>query len=152
MLSELTTDPKLCPDTDSFKIEGGVSIDPSTLLLFVLPNNSTWLDTNLNSVIVTSEMSRYFNAADYTKNGYQNPITLSETTVYPKNDTTIEVSNYISKTTIEFFDFMWLDTSAITFTDFGQELDNYKVDKSITSALALQQNVSFIAYYYQSRE
>ena len=119
VLAELDGEQKLCPDINSFIVDGGVSTDLKTFALYVLVNDPQFLEDNPNSVIVTTEISRYFNAEDFTKNGFQSPVTLSEITTYPKQNLTVEVLNYISKTSIEFFNFMWLDTSAITFTDFG---------------------------------
>ena len=78
MKNELAAVDYLCPDVNSIELQGdfvsgtyqfGYVIAPT-------PTGEAKLVEN-NTMILTKTLTRYFKAEDYTKNGYQNTVTLS---------------------------------------------------------------------------
>ena len=78
MKNELAGVDYLCPDVNSIELQGdfvsgtyqfGYVIAPT-------PTGEAKLVEN-NTMILTKTLTRYFKAEDYTKNGYQNTVTLS---------------------------------------------------------------------------
>ena len=45
--------------------------------------------------------------------------------------TDFEILNEISKTTINFFPFEWLDTSALSIIDFSDKLEFYQIEDTV---------------------
>ena len=80
-----------------------------------------------STIIYVAEITRYFNAEEYSKNGYQSATTLSENMIFPIRGTKTLISKDIAQSRISFFPFKWLDTSAISFVDFGTHFNNYRV-------------------------
>ena len=80
--------------------------------------------------IYVSEMTHFFNPDEFKELGYQRSIALSETLVYPTFDKSQILYKFISQTTVELFDFSWIDTSSIQMLNFGKTLLNYKIEET----------------------
>ena len=81
--------------------------------------------------VYTTDLSHSFNADSYREVGYQQAISPSEKGfIYSKTGSML-LNKQISKTTVNYFSFEWLDTSAISLIDFGDEFTNYQVESSV---------------------
>ena len=62
------------------------------------------------------------------------------------------LNKQISKTTVNYFSFEWLDTSAISLIDFGDEFTNYQVELSELSSYKKSEKGEVAIQYMQARE
>lgn len=100
-----------------------------------------------------SELTHYFNADEYNELGYQKAVSLTQSIVYPKMDAFTQLTKYITLTSVDFFDFGWLDTSAISIIDLGRKFTNYKVDETQKQELTRSTDVDpvLMVDYFQAR-
>lgn len=82
------------------------------------------------TLVYTADIVRYFNAEDYSKNGYQNATILNEDVIFPKLNEVTLVDKSIAESDISFYDIKMLDTSAITILDMAKTFKDYKVADS----------------------
>lgn len=80
-----------------------------------------------STYVILSSNSRYFDAKDFSKQGFQSPFAEGYEMILLKSDVLVQKTYLIEQTEINFYDFMWLDTSAISVIEFGQKLFNYRV-------------------------
>ena len=71
--------------------------------------------TPLDAKILTTVVTRYFDAVHYKKEGYQQPIAISHDATYPIYNLTMYIENKVSKSEVKFYDNSFFDTSAFTF-------------------------------------
>ena len=80
--------------------------------------------------MVASDITRFFNADFYNENGYQSAVsTSSQIEIFPKEGHQ-NIYKQISKTTVGYYNFHFLDTSAISLVDFSTEFTNYSVERT----------------------
>ena len=122
--------PMLCPDTQSFRIQGDETGEVQ-LKLLIYPTEKAFEDGILNnSYVYTRDVSHYFNAEFYTEHEYLDAVSLSEEIVYLSPDAIYQVSNFISQKVIDYFGFMWLDTSSLALLKLSSEFSTYHVETS----------------------
>jgi len=72
------------------------------------------------------DITRTFDATSYRKNGFKEPVSAREFAIVIDDfDANYLVKKEISKTTIEYYDFEWLDTSSISIHDFSTTFEFY---------------------------
>ena len=67
-------------------------------------------DVDRDAIILTSMISRYFDAEKYTEKGFQDAITLNSDIIYVKKDKTVVIDKLISESEVTFYNNIWLDT------------------------------------------
>ena len=83
------------------------------------------LPGDLITLVISTEITRYFNPEDYIKQGHQNPISISRDTTFLHNGFKVNLSKSISENTVNFYPFPWIDTSGFTLFDLGESFKNY---------------------------
>ena len=88
-----------------------------------------------NHYLLAEDISRFFQPKSYLENGYFQAVSIKEDglVIDPKapTDQDIVFLKLISQTKVNFYKFEWLDTSAISIIDFGEEFTFYQVEESI---------------------
>ena len=119
----------LCPNTTSFFVEG-TDYGEANLDVIIISNPDISESALINSVVLTSDITRYFNPQHYSESGHQGAIALDPDVYFMINGTVAEKAKYIEQTDIHFYSFEWLDTSAFSAFDLSQTFVNYKVEKT----------------------
>ena len=83
--------------------------------------------------MATTTYTRYFDPEDYSKNGYLNTISLKEDLTNLAPSQTKRLSKNVSENTINFFDNMMIDTSAISVVNLGHTITTWKVEDAAIS-------------------
>ena len=76
------------------------------------------------------EISHYFNADFFSANGYLDAVTLTHSNISFDTSRYISAIKSISQTSVSFFNFMWLDTSALSVINLGNEFETYAVEET----------------------
>ena len=74
--------PSLCPNTTSITLEGNSISGFANFELNLVPFNLSSTGVVDNSMVISSVISRYFEAEEYVEQGYMTPITMSVTETY----------------------------------------------------------------------
>ena len=145
----------LCPNATQIYVQGLPIFGDSSFKLSVTAKQLAYDDNLLddNSILLTSEITFYFDPEEYLNVGYQKAI-VKETEFQLLNSLVCtHISSAISKTAIEFFSFKWLDTSSISALKFSKELVSWNVESKTknTSPGRPQGFAIFTSLYTQSR-
>ena len=80
-------------------------------------------------LVYISDITRNFNAEEYSEVGYQKAISPNDDGFEINKKGTLLIQKQISKNTVNYYSNDWLDTSAISLIDFGKTFENYQVEK-----------------------
>ena len=76
--------------------------------------------------VFVSEISRVFTPEYYIENNFQKPVAINEGYSFLSEGVTSTENRSVGKTEVSYFDFPFLDTSAISIYDFSTGFTNYK--------------------------
>ena len=74
--------PSLCPNTTSIALNGNSKSGIANFELNLVPIDRTPSGVVDNSMVISSVVSRYFDADEYVEQGYMTPITMSVTETF----------------------------------------------------------------------
>ena len=118
----------MCPNVTSFQVKNGYFSD--TNLKLSVEMSAAAVKHDGTHYVIASDLTRYFNAADYNENGFLKSVQTSQQfDVFQKNMQTTMYKS-ISQTKINYYNFYFLDTSAISLIDFSSEFETYQVERS----------------------
>ena len=102
--------------------------------------------------VYTTDLTHSFNADFFSEVGYQQAISPSEKGfLYSKTGSQL-LNKQISKTKVKYFSNKWLDTSAVSLINFGEEFTNYQVENSEIQINQAGKNGQLDIQYSQARE
>ena len=110
------------------------------------------LDYDGEHLIYTTDLSHSFEPNEYRKVGYQKALSVTEKGLEITKTGSQHLTLEISKTTVKYYWFSLLDTSAITLIDFGKEFTNYQVESNALRPYEGGKNGSIYISYWQARE
>ena len=113
----------------SFTVKG--SLIPQTYLGFEIQATDKakeWVANGGTHYLILEDVSRVFDATDYRKNGFKDPVSGKEYGIVIDLTANELIKKEISQQTIQYYDFAWLDTSAITVIDFSTTFNNYNTE------------------------
>ena len=89
------------------------------------PKETTSLDIIKVTHTSMAIQTRQFTPSTFSRDGYMGFISIRMDTPFVLSDYQSEQIIYMEKNTIEFYDFLWLDTSQISAFFFGTRLEKY---------------------------
>ena len=123
MYGELQSPYQMCPNVTSFQVKNGYFSD--TNLKLSVEMSAAAVKHDGTHYTIASDLTRYFNADDYNENGFLKSVQTSQQfDVFQKNMQTTMYKS-ISQTKINYYNFYFLDTSAISLIDFSSEFETY---------------------------